>query len=343
MQAWKLPTPGTNRPSAASAASRVGGERDVGPDVLERPHGTADVAAAVVEDDDRRAHRRPPRSSAVSARWARLLRHQPVEGQHAAQRRLDVAGALGVAAHEQVAPGQAEQAEHGDEQVERGAVARAEHVGERLLADPALGPGRGQQHRQAQRGQLRGLRPRRAAAPRPASGCAARGPVGCTVRAARPWTSKNPIVGRARHGAGRAASTSMPTSYGAALRARSSARVMPVHGPNGATVTATSPRRSQRVTAPGRPSHEHQPVPGAARPHVGSHGLERTLRARDPLDAGVAGHGRPQRPGERLELGLDDVVRVATGEHAHVQGDLGVERERLEHVPGQRADVVARR
>ena len=73
--------------------------------------------------------------------------------------------------------------------------------------------------------------------------------------------------------------------------------------------------------ATGRPTHEHQAVP-SPRPHVGSHGLERALRARDPLDPGVAGHGRAQRPGERLELRLDDVVRVAAGEHPHVQGDL---------------------
>ena len=61
-------------------------------------------------------------------------------------------------------------------------------------------------------------------------------------------------------------------------------------------------------------------------------------------DAGLARVERDrvaERPGERLELRLDDVVRVAAGEHAHVQGDLGVEGERLEDVPGQRAEVVA--
>ena len=46
-----------------------------------------------------------------------------------------------------------------------------------------------------------------------------------------------------------------------------------------------------------------------------------------------------ERPGERLELGLHDVVRLAAGEHPHVQRDVGVERERLEDVPGQRAEV----
>ena len=50
-----------------------------------------------------------------------------------------------------------------------------------------------------------------------------------------------------------------------------------------------------------------------------------------------------QRPGDGLELRLDDVVRVATREHPHVQGDLGVVSEGLEDVPGQRPEVGVRR
>ena len=64
---------------------------------------------------------------------------------------------VAVAAHEQLAPGQAEQPEHGDEQVERGAVAGAQHVGEGLLADPALRAGGGEQHRQVQPGAAAGV------------------------------------------------------------------------------------------------------------------------------------------------------------------------------------------
>ena len=60
MQAWKLPTPGTNRPSAASTAAAVGGQLDLGADALERAHGRADVAAAVVEDDHAGGASRPP-------------------------------------------------------------------------------------------------------------------------------------------------------------------------------------------------------------------------------------------------------------------------------------------
>ena len=44
-----------------------------------------------------------------------------------------------------------------------------------------------------------------------------------------------------------------------------------------------------------------------------------------------------QRPGQRLELALDDVVGVAAGvEHPHVQADPRVEGEGLQHVRGQR-------
>ena len=59
-------------------------------------------------------------------------------------------------------------------------------------------------------------------------------------------------------------------------------------------------------------------------------------------DAGLARVDRDrvaERPGERLELRLHDVVRLPPREHADVQGDVGVERDRLEDVPGQRAEV----
>ena len=39
-------------------------------------------------------------------------------------------------------------------------------------------------------------------------------------------------------------------------------------------------------------------------------------------------------------MGLHDVVRLAPRQHPHVQRDVGVERQRLEDVPGQRAQVV---
>jgi hypothetical protein len=65
-----------------------------------------------------------------------------------------------------------------------------------------------------------------------------------------------------------------------------------------------------------------------------------------PLVDGTPGLARVERdrvaegPGERLELRLDEVVRVAAGEHPDVQRDLGVEGDRLEDVPGQRAEVA---
>ena len=75
-------------------------------------------------------------------------------------------------------------------------------------------------------------------------------------------------------------------------------------------------------------------MPGAG-PHVGSHGLERALRAGDPRDTGVPGDRGAQRTRERLELGLDDVVGVAAREHPHVERDLRVDGEGLQDVPGQ--------
>src|SRR6478735_8975352 len=60
--------------------------------------------------------------------------------------------------------------------------------------------------------------------------------------------------------------------------------------------------------------------------------------------AGLAGVDRDrvaERPGERLELRLDQVVRVAPGQHPDVQGEVRVEGEGLEDVPGQGSLVVA--
>src|SRR5690606_27689026 len=50
--------------------------------------------------------------------------------------------------------------------------------------------------------------------------------------------------------------------------------------------------------------------------------------------------GGAQRPGERLELRLDDVVRVAALDHPDVQSDRGVVGEGLEDVTGQGAGEV---
>ena len=46
-----------------------------------------------------------------------------------------------------------------------------------------------------------------------------------------------------------------------------------------------------------------------------------------------------QRPGERLELRLDDVVRVAAGQHPHVQASWAWKASVSKHVPGQRPEV----
>ena len=52
MHASYAPTPGTTRPSAATAARRVGGDLDVGPDPLQRALRRAQIARPVVQDND---------------------------------------------------------------------------------------------------------------------------------------------------------------------------------------------------------------------------------------------------------------------------------------------------
>ena len=82
MHAWKLPTPGTNSPSAASAATTIRGEHDLGAHLLEgtdrRPH----VAAAIVEHHDPRHHSSSSsaRCRASSPTWASNLMTPRSEG-----------------------------------------------------------------------------------------------------------------------------------------------------------------------------------------------------------------------------------------------------------------------
>src|SRR5690606_36657934 len=58
-------------------------------------------------------------------------------------------------------------------------------------------------------------------------------------------------------------------------------------------------------------------------------------------DPRIQCHRGAQCSGDRLELRLDDVVRVPTGQHPHVQSDAGVVGEGLDDVSGERADVLA--
>ena len=60
-----------------------------------------------------------------------------------------------------------------------------------------------------------------------------------------------------------------------------------------------------------------------------------------PLDERVEGLGLTERTGERLVLGLGDVVRVAAAEDAHVHRERAVEGDRLEGVPDERSREVA--
>ena len=79
----------------------------------------------------------------------------------------------------------------------------------------------------------------------------------------------------------------------------------------------------------------------------------RALAAREANGAAAALERRPragaaavdnllaQRAGERLDLGLGDVVRVATIEHGYVNGDASVVGDGLEYVTNHRAGEVS--
>src|SRR5690606_411623 len=69
--------------------------------------------------------------------------------------------------------------------------------------------------------------------------------------------------------------------------------------------------------------------------------LQHTLRRRHATGARIVFRRRAQRPRHGLVLGLRDVVRIATVYHPYVQRQLSVERQRLEHVPGQHERIVS--
>src|SRR5216683_2225185 len=62
---------------------------------------------------------------------------------------------------------------------------------------------------------------------------------------------------------------------------------------------------------------------------------EHALGAGDSVHPRVTLAGVAQRPGQRLELRLDDVVRVAAVRYVQVDADLRLGGERLQDVPGQ--------
>ena len=173
------------------------------------------------------------------------------------------------------------------------------------------------------------------------------------------WTARQPVRVHRHHGVAadgeqpdrRTAAAAGPAGRPAPRGRRRTARC-PGEGPAGWT-TVQSPN--------GHDVHRHQPAArptpatASARPRVtsiprpcraGRHGTVTAAtgcpsRSGCPTTRGSLRHGGAQRAGDRLELGLDEVVRVAAGQHAHVQGDAGVVGEALEHVPGQRAGVGA--
>src|SRR5215212_7962376 len=114
------------------------------------------------------------------------------------------------------------------------------------------------------------------------------------------------------------------------------------------TASASCPVLRPRAFASGSPKEFQTlyPPPRRKPPTISSAmpkttGLQRALGRRHVGDPRIEGDRGPQRPRERLELALDDVVGVAAGvQHPHVQADPGVEGEGLEHVPRERRRIV---
>src|ERR671911_396653 len=239
---------------------------DVRADVLQGAHRTAHVAAAVVEDDDRCAHSRPPPwcparpCSVRSARWAAS---SAMSRSNAITPRTD--GSTSAAPSASPPTSISRPGRPNSPSTVTGRSTGAPRPERRTSASassrtvPSAAAARSSTGNESPSSCGVSTTPRRGAH---TSQCMLeRMPAGWTVIAARPRTSKRPTARLAPHRAGRAASSSRATSYGAALRARSSAREIPVHRPSGATVTGTRPRRTHRVTAAGDPRTSTRPCP----------------------------------------------------------------------------------
>ena len=183
------------------------------------------------------------------------------------------------------------------------AVPERQHVGEGLLTAPGRAtPAAASERRQARPGQPPGCDDAVPRLPHQPVDRTARHRPGARVSTARPSTRRRTRrPGERAAATGRAASTVEPRRRRgrAAGPRRSAGRTAGPRRPSGDDGDgARSPRRSHRVTAAGRPPHEHEAVPAAVRPHVGqprARALPFALGM--PLDARVERHGGAQRTG----------------------------------------------
>src|SRR4051794_18129648 len=116
--------------------------------------------------------------------------------------------------------------------------------------------------------------------------------------------------------------------------ARTAERVLPE--PKSRTTTAAVTRQPRAVDVRGCRPQPAECSSGAPSRDAS----QRPLGARHPGLSRVERDGVTERAGEGLVLSLHLMVRVAAGEHPDVQGDLRVEGQGLEDVPGQRPEVA---
>src|SRR5450759_4805483 len=100
----------------------------------------------------------------------------------------------------------------------------------------------------------------------------------------------------------------------------------------GTTCTGIRPRRAHEATGSGSPCKRSLPRPCQGECAGSLTRSETPLRARNAIDLRVKGDSGAQGSGYSLELCLDYVMRVAAGQHPHMQRDAAVMGEALQHV-----------
>ena len=169
--------------------------------------------------------------------------------------------------------------------------------------------------------------PPRAAAPTPASAARPASRRACIVHHGVAADGEQPDrrPQPAAAPAGRPAPASA-SSYGAVPPGRVRPAAATVHAVARARRrTGTEPAPAHAATASARPRVHQHAAARAGRAATAPHGCYRLpFVLGTPDDARVERDRVAQRPGDRLELRLDEVVRVAAGQHPDVQRDAGV-------------------
>ena len=310
MTAAKAPTPGDDEAVGVRGGARVGGQLDVGADPLEGAHGRPDVAEAVVEDDDAglgaARGQATPSAPALGGRAAPARSARPTP-------RAAASPATATCPTLDTTPSTSRACDRPEQQVleDRRARRTSTSAGGQVVAALAAG------HRDGGDLPLAPLEQHRPGRSR--SSCE----IAAAPSAARPRVAQRPRC--APIGDGTTSTSTFAIAHAAASGAGAATCV----------ITRTTDGSSPAVEQRGEVVGDLEVVGQARRPS------QRALGRRDALDARVELDGGRSARASALNCASTMWCGSRPASTRTWMQIAGVVRDRLEHVPGQRAREVA--